>query len=99
MSVRIVPFDEADRVPVIALWRSAEFVRPGNDPDRDFNRKLAVDDGIFFVARSKDSVVGTVMAGAGAGGSRHVEILRGGDRRHDGEARVGADTMRRNNDR
>ena len=51
MPVRIVPFDEADRAAVIALWRSAEFVRSGNDPDRDINRTPAVDDGMFFVAR------------------------------------------------
>ena len=51
MPVRIVPFDEADRAAVIALWRSAEFVRPGNDPARDINRTPAVDAGMFFVAR------------------------------------------------
>ncbi|MEM8619333.1 MAG: GNAT family acetyltransferase [Actinomycetota bacterium] len=61
--VRIGPFDERDRVAVVALWRAADLVRPWNDPDRDIDRKLAVDDGMFFVARVEGSVVGTVMAG------------------------------------
>ncbi|MEM9746326.1 MAG: GNAT family acetyltransferase [Actinomycetota bacterium] len=65
-------FEERDRPFVIDLWRRCDLVRPWNDPDRDIDRKLAVDDGMFFVAEDGRSdaasgdrghVLGTVMAG------------------------------------
>lgn len=36
---------------------------PHNDPTLSLDKKLAVDDGMLFVAVSADTVVGTVMAG------------------------------------
>ncbi|MEM9039930.1 MAG: GNAT family acetyltransferase [Actinomycetota bacterium] len=56
-------FHERDRPVVIDLWRRCDLVRPWNDPDRDIDRKLAVDDGTFFVATHDGDVIGTVMAG------------------------------------
>jgi ribosomal protein S18 acetylase RimI-like enzyme len=43
-------FTEADRAAVIDLWRRTDLVRPWNDPDRDLDRKLALDDGLLLVA-------------------------------------------------
>lgn len=60
---RVREFRSSDRPSVVALWRECDLVRPQNDPDLDIDRKLAVDDSMFFVAVSDGSVIGTVMAG------------------------------------
>jgi len=56
-------FDEADRAAVIALWRACGLTRSWNDPDVDIDRKLALDDGGFFVAARNGQLVASVMAG------------------------------------
>ena len=58
----------ADREPVIALWRSvfpeyADPDRPQRDPAASFERKLAVADGLFWLAHDATEVVGSAMAG------------------------------------
>lgn len=54
----------ADRNQVIVLWNE---VFPGstghNDPGDSIDRKVAVDDGLFFVALDEDVIVGTALAG------------------------------------
>lgn len=48
----IVPFrDPDDRAPVIALWQACGLTRPWNDPDKDIDRKLAVDAEGFLVGK------------------------------------------------
>jgi ribosomal protein S18 acetylase RimI-like enzyme len=59
----IRPFAEPDRAAVVALWRRCELTRPWNDPDRDIDRKLAVDPAGLLVAVEADRIVATVMAG------------------------------------
>lgn len=56
--------DDAHRQPVIALWETV-FGYPSahNEPSRVIDTKLAVHDGLFFVALLDGHVVGTVMAG------------------------------------
>ena len=53
-----------DRNQVIALWNE---VFPGstghNDPGESIARKVAVDDGLFFVAVDGEVIVGTALAG------------------------------------
>lgn len=61
--VTVREFDEQDRVNVIELWRVCGLLRSSNDPNLDIDRKLAVDDAMFFVAAGERSVVGSVMAG------------------------------------
>lgn len=63
--LRIRAFTEADRGAVVELWRRTDLVRPWNDPDRDIDRKLALDDGLLLVAEVGEpaTVVGTVMVG------------------------------------
>jgi ribosomal protein S18 acetylase RimI-like enzyme len=56
-------FDEADRAAVIALWGTCGLIRSWNDPDADIDRKLALDDGGFFVAVDNVQLVASVMAG------------------------------------
>ncbi|MBP8285310.1 MAG: GNAT family acetyltransferase [Rhodoferax sp.] len=56
--------DPSDRESVIALWQTAfGYETAHNDPALAIARKLAVADGLFFVASPADKVVGTVMAG------------------------------------
>jgi len=52
-----------DRKEVIDVWIASGLTRPWNDPDKDIDRKLAVDPQGFLVAVESDRVVGTVMAG------------------------------------
>ena len=54
----------ADRNQVVSLW---DAVFPGstghNDPGSSIDRKVASNDGLFFVAADGDAIVGTVLAG------------------------------------
>lgn len=61
--VEVRDFRQSDGVAVVALWRACDLVRAWNNPHRDIDRKLAVDDAMFLVATIKNRVVGTVMAG------------------------------------
>lgn len=56
--------DAVHRQQVIDLWASV-FGHAGghNDPNLSIDKKLAVDDGLFFVALIGGRVVGTTMAG------------------------------------
>lgn len=52
------------RQPVIELWqRVFGYATAHNAPELAIERKLAVDDGLFFVALASGQVVGTLMAG------------------------------------
>jgi ribosomal protein S18 acetylase RimI-like enzyme len=59
---------EADAAAVVALWRAVfpEYQDPKNpqrDPVASFSRKLARNDGLFWLAELDGEVVGTAMAG------------------------------------
>ena len=62
---KICAFDNAShRDQVIALWKSVfGYAAPHNAPEVSIAKKLAVADGLFFVAADGPGVVGTVMAG------------------------------------
>jgi len=66
--VHLRTFDDADTDGVLALWREAfpEYNRadkPHREPRRSIANKVAMQDGLFFVAVRDRKVVGTVMAG------------------------------------
>ena len=66
--MKIRPVVAADTEAIVALW---QVVFPEyNDPSRpqrnmrsSIRRKLAVDDGLFWLAEAEGRIVGTVMAG------------------------------------
>jgi ribosomal protein S18 acetylase RimI-like enzyme len=64
MSGGIRPFRSGDTEAVVALWRQAGLVVPGNDPYRDIERKLSVQPELFLVVEGDaGAVIGTAMAG------------------------------------
>lgn len=64
MSVKIVPFKTTDTQEVVEIWeKELPNPEPQNVPMYAIQRKLAQDDGLFFVAKEASKVVGTVAAG------------------------------------
>jgi ribosomal protein S18 acetylase RimI-like enzyme len=56
--------DEKYRGQVIELWKTVfGYEAPHNRLTLAIDKKLAVNDGLFFVALAQESVVGTIMAG------------------------------------
>jgi len=56
--------DDQHRQQVIHLWKTVfGYDAPHNDPAVAIDKKLAVRDGLFFLAEVDDAVVGTVLAG------------------------------------
>lgn len=58
-------YSSGDAEAVIALWESCGLTRPWNNPQRDIERKIAVEDGLFLVAETADKtqLIGSVMGG------------------------------------
>ncbi|MFJ2993304.1 GNAT family acetyltransferase [Pandoraea sp. NPDC087047] len=68
LDIHIRTFDEPDTDAVLALWREAfpEYNasdKPHREPRRSIANKVAMRDGLFFVAVRDAKIVGTVMAG------------------------------------
>jgi len=61
--MKIRPFLEQDRETVIKLWQACGLTRPWNDPNKDIDRKLAVQPELFLVGEVNGQLVATVMAG------------------------------------
>ena len=65
MNFKITAYDNNQhRNQVISLWTEAfGYEAPHNAPDAVIDKKVAVTDGLFFVAVVEAAVIGTVMAG------------------------------------
>jgi ribosomal protein S18 acetylase RimI-like enzyme len=63
--ISIIPFSHsAHREEVILLWKTVfGYQTSHNEPSLVIDQKLAMDDGLFFVAVCDGAVVGSVMAG------------------------------------
>ena len=61
--MNIREFKASDSAEVIALWQACELSRPLNDPQRDIQRKLDVDDALFLVGVDNNKIVASVMGG------------------------------------
>ncbi|MFB3304003.1 GNAT family acetyltransferase [Pseudomonas sp. AMR01] len=56
--------DRQHRAQVVALWQEAfGYETAHNVPTLAIDKKLAVNDGLFFVATDKKTVIGTILAG------------------------------------
>jgi ribosomal protein S18 acetylase RimI-like enzyme len=64
-TITITPFvDALHRQQVVALWKAVfSYDAPHNEPNLAIEKKIAVDDQLFFVAVDSQAVVGTIMAG------------------------------------
>ena len=57
-------YQSADRQQVVNLWNDVFPNSTGhNEPHRAIDRKIAVNDGLFFVALENDILAGTILAG------------------------------------
>jgi ribosomal protein S18 acetylase RimI-like enzyme len=62
--MKIRNYESSDCAEVVELWDAVFPNSTGhNDPKASIGRKVAADDGLFFVAVDGDSIVGTVLAG------------------------------------
>jgi ribosomal protein S18 acetylase RimI-like enzyme len=63
--IELYPYQNSrHRQQVVDIWKAVFGYKDArNDPESSIDRKLAVRDGLFFVAMDKDIVIGTVMAG------------------------------------
>lgn len=66
--ISVRTFADADTDSVIALWQHTfpEYNaadKPHREPRRSIANKVAMDDGLFFVATDGGTLIGTVMAG------------------------------------
>ena len=56
--------DTTDRIQVVELWRNVfGYETAHNEPNLAISKKIATNDGLFFVAVENTDVVGTIMAG------------------------------------
>jgi len=63
--ILVRPFNpQTDRIATIELWNSVfAYDAPHNEPGISIDNKVAVSDGLFYVACNGNEIVGTVMAG------------------------------------
>lgn len=57
-------YETKDQTEVLLIWKDVfGYDAPHNDPRLALERKVAFNDGLFFVAEEDGSVIGTVMGG------------------------------------
>jgi ribosomal protein S18 acetylase RimI-like enzyme len=59
----IRPFQIEDKAQVVSLWRACGLVVPHNNPEKDIERKLAVNPELFLVGECQGVIVASVMGG------------------------------------
>jgi len=56
--------DATDRLQVVELWRNVfGYETAHNEPNLAISKKIAINDGLFFVAVENSAIFGTIMAG------------------------------------
>lgn len=63
MSMNIRAFRNEDKDCVIQLWIACGLTRPWNNPEKDIERKLSMNDDLFLVAVDGKEIAGSVMGG------------------------------------
>ena len=56
-------FKDKYRSQVIDLWEQCNLIKYWNDPDKDINRKLKVNDNLFLIVEFNKIIIGSAMAG------------------------------------
>ena len=56
--------DATDRLQVVELWRNVfGYETAHNEPNLAISKKIAINDGLFFVVVENSAIFGTIMAG------------------------------------
>ncbi|WP_083232621.1 GNAT family acetyltransferase [Endozoicomonas atrinae] len=61
--MKIRTFKLEDTETVISLWQQCGLTTAQNNPEKDIERKIANDDGLFLVGEIDNKVIGSVMGG------------------------------------
>jgi ribosomal protein S18 acetylase RimI-like enzyme len=61
--MEIRTYQKGDQAGVIDLWKRCGLVVPWNDPQKDIDRKMAVDADLFLVCIADNIVIGSAMGG------------------------------------
>jgi ribosomal protein S18 acetylase RimI-like enzyme len=62
--MKIIIYDNIYRNQVIEIWKNIfGYKEARNNPDLIINKKLSINDKLFFIATENEKVIGTIMAG------------------------------------
>jgi len=59
----IFVFEDKYRPQVIDLWKQCNLIKSWNDPNKDIDRKLKVNDNLFLIVEFNEIIIGSAMAG------------------------------------
>ena len=61
--MQIRSYHESDESSIISLWKKCDLIRSWNDPQKDIQRKLNVQAGLFLVGLLEGQIIASVIAG------------------------------------
>ena len=59
----ITIFEDKHRTQVIDLWKKCNLIKSWNDPNKDIDRKLKVNDNLFLIVEFNKVIIGSAMIG------------------------------------
>jgi len=59
----ITIFEDKHRTQVIDLWEKCNLIKSWNDPNKDIDRKLKVNDSLFLIVEFNKVIIGSAMIG------------------------------------
>ena len=59
----IFVFEDKYRPQVIDLWKQCNLIKSWNDPNKDIDRKLKVNDSLFLIVEFNKVIIGSAMIG------------------------------------
>ena len=59
----ITIFEDKHRTQVIDLWEKCNLIKSWNDPNKDIDRKLKVNDNLFLLVEFNKVIIGSAMIG------------------------------------
>ena len=59
----IFVFEDKYRPQVIDLWEQCNLIKSWNDPNKDIDRKLRINDNLFLIVQFNEIIIGSAMGG------------------------------------
>ena len=56
-------FEDKYRSQVIDLWDQCNLIKSWNDPNKDIDRKLKINDNLFLIVQFNEIIIGSAMGG------------------------------------